>query len=210
MLHDSESENSHATWFSSVATSFPALSSINPPRYTSFSFTWELGASSSLEFLLILLSGFSAAMSIPGHLDAIRPFADEELSGTWEDKFIAVGLDFAATLSSSFCSCILFAIFLRQLIKLEFLAQQREPETADVEQTKEMVPLITCEITFGQNVCELMFGINVSNLNLRIKNNPVKKPIQSNSVGSWHVCHCGTSAFDYHFFTASLSSKHTT
>ena len=63
---------------------------------------------------------------------------------------------------------------------------------------KKIVPLSACEIPFCQNVCKLMFGINVSNLNFRIKINPVKQPIQSNSVGSWHVSHCGTLAFDYH------------
>ena len=51
---------------------------------------------------------------------------NEELAGTCEDKFIAVGFDFATILSSSFCSCILFAIVSGQLIKLEFLAQQVE------------------------------------------------------------------------------------
>ena len=54
-------------------------------------------------------------MSIPGLLDAIELFADEELAGTDEDKFIAVSLDFATILSSSFCSCTLFAIVLEQL-----------------------------------------------------------------------------------------------
>ena len=53
-------------------------------------------------------------------------FADEEFAGTCKDKFIAASFDFAAILSSSFCSCILFAIVLGQLIKLEFLAQQVE------------------------------------------------------------------------------------
>ena len=57
-------------------------------------------------------------------------------------------------------------------------------EMADVEQLKKIIPYVTCEITFGQNVCELMFGINVSNLNFRIKINPVKQLIESNSVGS--------------------------
>ena len=71
-------------------------------------------------------------------------------------------------------------------------------EMADVEQMKKSIPFVTCEITFGQNVCELMFGINVSNLVFRIDINPVKQPIQSNSVGSWHMSHCWTSAFDYH------------
>ena len=32
---------------------------------------------------------------------------------------------------------------------------------ADVEQMKKIIPFVTCEITFGQNVCK--FGINVSN-----------------------------------------------
>ena len=53
-------------------------------------------------------------------------FAYEEFAGTCEDKFIAASFDFATILSSSFCSCILFAIVLGQLIKLEFLAQQVE------------------------------------------------------------------------------------
>ena len=124
MLQNSDSENSHNTWFSSVATGFFELSSINPPRYTSFSFTWELGASSGFEFLLVLLAGFPTATSFPGSEDVIGFFADEELAGTDEDRFIAVGLDFVTILSSSFCT--LFAIFLEQLIKLEFLAQQVE------------------------------------------------------------------------------------
>ena len=71
-------------------------------------------------------------------------------------------------------------------------------EMADVKQMKKIVPFVTCEIAFGQNVCEFMFGINVTDLNFTIKNNPVKQPIQSNSVGSWHVSHCGIPAFEYH------------
>ena len=55
---------------------------------------------------------------------------------------------------------------------------------ADVEQMKKIIPFITCEITFGQNVCELMFGVNVTNLNLGVQINPVKQLIQSTSVGS--------------------------
>ena len=67
---------------------------------------------------------------------------------------------------------------------LEFSAQQGRAEMDDVEQMKKIIPFVTCEITFGQNVCELMFGINASNLNFRIMINPVKQPIQRNSVGS--------------------------
>ena len=71
-------------------------------------------------------------------------------------------------------------------------------QNLDVEQMKKIVPFVTCEITFGQNVCELMFGINVSTLNFRIKINPVKQPIQCNSVGSWNMPHCEISACHYH------------
>ena len=109
-----------------VATGFPVAVSTNPPRYAFCSFTWELDAASDFELLLILLSGFPVAASIPGLLYAIRLFADEELVGTWEDKFVVVEFDFATLPSSPFCSCILFATVLGQLIKLEFLAQQRE------------------------------------------------------------------------------------
>ena len=68
---------------------------------------------------------------------------------------------------------------------------------ADDEQMKS-VPVITCEITFGQNVCVLMFGVNVSNLNLGVQINSVKQPIRSNSVGPWYMSHNGTSAFYCH------------
>ena len=78
------------------------------------------------------------------------------------------------------------------------LSTASRAEIADVEQMKKIIPFVTCEITFGQSVCELKLGINVSILNCRIKINPLKQPIQSNSVGSWHMSHCGTSAFDYH------------
>ena len=66
----------------------------------------------------------------------------------------------------------------------EILGAASGAEMADIEQTKKIVPLITCEIPFSQHVCELVFGVNVTDLNFRIEINPVKQPIQSNSVGS--------------------------
>ena len=122
----SDSERSTSPDSSFVGTGFTVAVSINPPRYASCSLTWELDAASDFEFLLILLPGFTEAMSIPGLVDAIGLFADEELVGTVEDRFIAVDFDDATILSSSFCSCILFTIVLGQLIKLEFLAKQVE------------------------------------------------------------------------------------
>ena len=55
---------------------------------------------------------------------------------------------------------------------------------ADIEQMKKIVPLITCEISFGQKVCELMLGVNVTDLDLGVQINPVKQPVQSIFVGS--------------------------
>ena len=78
------------------------------------------------------------------------------------------------------------------------LSAASRAEMANIDQMKKIIPLITREISLGQNVCELMFGINVSNLNFKIKISPVRQPIQNNSVGSWRMSHCGTSALDYH------------
>ena len=105
-------------------------------------------------------------MSIPGLWDAIGLFGDEELVGTWEDRFIAADFDFAALLSSTLCSCILFAIVLGQLVKLEFLAPASRAGMDDVEQLLKIVPFVTCEMTLGQDVLRV---VNVSNLNFRIK-----------------------------------------
>ena len=57
-------------------------------------------------------------------------------------------------------------------------------EMADVEQMNRIIPFVTREISFGQNVSELVFGVNVTDLNFWVQINPVKQPIQSDSVGS--------------------------
>ena len=77
---------------------------------------------------------------------------------------------------------------------------------ADVEQMKKIVPLITCEILFCQNVCKLVFGVDILDLNSWVQIDSVKQPIWSNSVGSGYMSHCWTSAFVDHLITASLSS----
>ena len=73
---------------------------------------------------------------------------------------------------------------MEQLVNLKFLVQQVELEWLVFRQMKKIVPFITCEIPFGQNVCELVFGVNVTDLDLGVHSNPVKQPFQSNSVGS--------------------------
>ena len=38
-----------------------------------------------------------------------------------------------------------------------------------------MIPLITCEIPFGQYVCELVFGVDVLDLDFGVQNNSNSK-----------------------------------
>ena len=57
-----------------------------------------------------------------------------------------------------------------------------------------MIPLITCEIPFGQNVSELVFGVDVFDLDFGVQVNSIKQPIKSNSVSPGNMSHCMTSA----------------
>ena len=63
-----------------------------------------------------------------------------------------------------------------------FFGTADRAEMADVEQMKKVIQLITCEISFGQDVCNLVFGVNVPDLNLGVQINSVKQPVKSNSV----------------------------
>ena len=40
---------------------------------------------------------------------------------------------------------------------------------ANVEQTQQMIPFVTREISPGQNVCVLVFGVDVFDLNLEVQ-----------------------------------------
>ena len=46
---------------------------------------------------------------------------------------------------------------------------------ADVKQIQQMIPLITCEIPFGQNVCELVFGVDVFDLDFGVQINSIEQ-----------------------------------
>ena len=59
----------------------------------------------------------------------------------------------------------------------------KRAEMADIEQLKKIIPLITREIPFSQDVYELVFGVNVTDLDFGVQIDSVKQPIQSNSVG---------------------------
>ena len=77
----------------------------------------------------------------------------------------------------------------------------------DNEQTQMVIPLISRETSFGQNVSDLVFGVKIFDLDLGFNVDSVKQPIKSNSVGSGHMSLCWTSAFMITLITASLSSN---
>ena len=95
----------------------------------------------------------------------------EEFVDTKEVRF-HVGFDFATIL----CSPLFLHPFrhrFRAAGKAGILSAAKRAEMADVEQSKKIIPLITCEVSFGQYVCDLVFGIDVLDLNLRIQMNSV-------------------------------------
>ena len=79
---------------------------------------------------------------------------------------------------------------------------------ANIEQSQQMIPFITCEIPFCQDVCKLVLGVNVFDLNLGIEINSIKQPIKSNSVGPGNMSHRWTSAFHYHLDNSLIVFKH--
>ena len=80
---------------------------------------------------------------------------------------------------------------------------------ANIEQILQMIPLITREISFGQNVSELDFGVDVFDLDFGVLIHSIKQPIKSNSVGPGNMSHCWTSAFHNHFDYSLIVFKHT-
>ena len=69
----------------------------------------------------------------------------------------------------------------------------------DTAQKQKVVPLISRETSFGQNVSELVFGDNIFDLDLVVQVGSVKQPVKSNTVSSRHMSHRETSSFDCHF-----------
>ena len=47
---------------------------------------------------------------------------------------------------------------------------------ANIKQGQQMIPFITCEIPFGQDVCELVFGVDVFGLDFGIQTNSIEQP----------------------------------
>ena len=101
------------------------------------------------------LSAFLENSTLRRVLNFFLPSRQVSLQMLWklvltvDVRFISVGVDFATILFSSF----LFLHPLRHRFgaasQAEILSAAKRAEMADVEQMKKMVPIITCEISFG-------------------------------------------------------------
>ena len=146
---------------------------------TGFPVLSHISASEDFDFFCLVF---------PGLFDAVEDRAYGALSLLHAIKFI-IRLDFAVTLSSpdSFlCS-----------LRHHFGTLCRT-EMANVKQTQKMIPLVTCEISLGEDVCELFFGVNVFDLDLAFQIDSIEQPIKSNAVGPGNMSHCGTSSLENH------------
>ena len=79
---------------------------------------------------------------------------------------------------------------------------------ANIKQSQQMIPLITCETALCQDVCKLVLSVNIFDLNLGVQIDSIKQPIKSNSVGPGNMPHCWTSAFHYHLDNGFIVFKH--
>ena len=79
---------------------------------------------------------------------------------------------------------------------------------ANIKQAQQMIPLITRETSFDQNVSKLVFGVDVFDLDLGIQINSIKQLIKCNSVSPGKVSHCGTPSFNDHFDHCLIVFKH--
>ena len=96
---------------------------------------------------------------------------------------------------SRFCCDSFFSWILLKSFRPCFRARCRT-EMADIEQTQHMIPFVTCEISFGENVGKLVFGVNVIDLDLGVQVDSIEQPIKRNSVGPRPMSHGGTPSFE--------------
>ena len=197
-------------WSLSVATSSSVLKS----NRASVCHPWGLNAASGWEFRVDFTPKFPEdpicrleALSIPGLFDAIGLFTDEELVETETARFIDVGLDFATILLSSFCSCILFATVSVQLVKLKFLAQQRELKWLMLNKRRRLFHSSRVKFPYV-NISAIwclvsMYLIRILGSKLILSNNPSRPTLWV--LGTWLIV--GLLPLIILLITASLSSN---
>ena len=124
---------------------FPCCSSFNPPRYASFSLTWDAeAASNELASRFLLLPGFTEAPDIPRLFDAIGLDAAEELVAIRQEETFIVSRDLDTTLS--LFVLLLNSFYHRSAVnQAEIFGAAKRAEMANIEQMKKIIRLITRE-----------------------------------------------------------------
>ena len=79
---------------------------------------------------------------------------------------------------------------------------------ADIEQAQQMIPLVTCETSFGQDVSKLVLGVDVLDLDIWVQVDSIEQPIKRNSVSPGNMSHCGTPSFNDHLDHCFVILKH--
>ena len=79
-----------------------------------------------------------------------------------------------------------------------------------VEQLEKLIPFISSERTFRQDVSELATGVNIFHVDHWVKMDPVKQPIKCHFVGTGYMSHRQTPAFNDHPDHGRIASTGTT
>ena len=79
---------------------------------------------------------------------------------------------------------------------------------ADIEQAQQMIPFVTCEVTFSWDIGKLVFGVDVLDLDLGVQVDSIEQPIKRNSVGPGNMSHCGTPSLNDHLDHCFVVLKH--
>ena len=79
---------------------------------------------------------------------------------------------------------------------------------AHIEQGQQMIPFITREIPFCQDVCNLVLGVDVFDLDFGVQIDSIEQPVKSNSMSSGNMSHCWTPAFHNHVDYSFIVFKH--
>ena len=69
-------------------------------------------------------------------------------------------------------------------------------EMANIEQTQQMVPFITCELFLGKNVDKWVLGVDVFDLDYGVHSDSIDQRIKRNSVDPDNLSHCRTPFFN--------------
>ena len=79
---------------------------------------------------------------------------------------------------------------------------------ANIDQAQQMIPFITCDISFGSNVSDLFSGVDEFDLDFGVQINSIEQRFKRNSVSPGNMSHCGTPPFNDHLDHSFIVFEH--